>query len=130
MERTVADVVAELERWCPPGTADGWDRVGLVVGDPAAPVRHVHLAVDPTLGVVYPSDYTLVLSRVAFISKRAKNKNAARLWLDYMLSVKGQDILANQSDIASIRNDVPGDNDVDGLTKKPSTSVTAMTSPR
>ena len=52
MERTVADVVAELERWCPPGTADGWDRVGLVVGDPAAPVRHVHLAVDPTLGVV------------------------------------------------------------------------------
>lgn len=73
---------------------------------------------DPTLGVVYPSDYTLVLSRVAFISKRAKNKNAARLWLDYMLSVKGQDILANQSDIASIRNDVPGDNDVDGLTKK------------
>ncbi len=73
---------------------------------------------DPTLGVVYPSDYTLVLSRVAFISKRAKNKNAARLWLDYMLSVKGQDILANQADIASIRNDVPGDNDVDGLTKK------------
>ena len=41
---------------------------------------------DPSIGVAYPTDYTLVLSRVAFISKSAKNKNAAKLWLDYLLS--------------------------------------------
>jgi iron(III) transport system substrate-binding protein len=73
---------------------------------------------DSSLGIAYPTDYTLVLSRVAFISKRAKNKNAARLWLDFLLSAKGQDVMANQADMASIRDDIPGDNDLDGMTKK------------
>jgi dinuclear metal center YbgI/SA1388 family protein len=49
---TLADVVAALERRYPPGTAEPWDAVGLVAGDPAQPVRHVLLAVDPTAAVV------------------------------------------------------------------------------
>jgi iron(III) transport system substrate-binding protein len=73
---------------------------------------------DPGLGVAYPTDYTLVLSRVAFISKTAKHPNAAKLWLDYLLSQRGQNILANQADLASVRDDIDGDNDVDGMTKK------------
>jgi iron(III) transport system substrate-binding protein len=73
---------------------------------------------DASIGIVYPTDYTLVLSRVAFISKKSKHRNAAKLWLDYLLSQKGQDIVANKADMASIRDDVPGDNDVDGMTKK------------
>lgn len=73
---------------------------------------------DASLGIAYPKDYTLVLSRVSFISEQAKNGNAAKLWIDYVLSEKGQNILANQADIPSIRNDVEGDNDIDGLTKK------------
>lgn len=73
---------------------------------------------DPSIGVAYPTDYTLVLSRVAFISKSAKNKNAAKLWMDYLLSKRGQDILANKSSLASVRDDIDGDNDVDGMTKK------------
>ena len=48
----LADVVAVLEGLYPPSTAEGWDAVGLVVGDPAAPVRKVLLAVDPVSGVV------------------------------------------------------------------------------
>ena len=72
---------------------------------------------DPSLGIAYPTDYALVLSRVAFISKKAKNRNAAKLWMDYMLSQKGQDIIANQADLASVRDDIPGDNDVDGMTR-------------
>ncbi|KAG0731178.1 hypothetical protein G6F23_015565 [Rhizopus arrhizus] len=50
---------------------------------------------DPSLGVAYPTDYALVLSRVAFISKKAKNRNAAKLWMDYLLSQKGQEIMAS-----------------------------------
>ncbi|MFU1912832.1 ABC transporter substrate-binding protein [Bordetella avium] len=73
---------------------------------------------DPSLGISYPTDYTLVLSRVIFLSKKSKNKNAAKLWLDYVLSKPGQEILANKSDLASIRDDIEGDNDVDGMTKK------------
>ncbi|WP_230970633.1 ABC transporter substrate-binding protein [Nitrogeniibacter aestuarii] len=49
---------------------------------------------DDSLGIVQPKDYTLVLSRVAFISKGARHPNAARLWLDHMLSARGQRILA------------------------------------
>ncbi|MEE4409880.1 MULTISPECIES: ABC transporter substrate-binding protein [unclassified Serratia (in: enterobacteria)] len=72
---------------------------------------------DPSLGISYPKDYTLVLSRVSFISKEAVNANAARLWLNYVLSEKGQSILANQADIPSIRNDIEGKNDIEGMTK-------------
>jgi iron(III) transport system substrate-binding protein len=72
---------------------------------------------DPTLGIAYPKDYTLVLSRVSFITKDTANANAAKLWLDYVLSEKGQNILANQADIPSIRHDIDGKNDIDGMTK-------------
>ena len=75
-------------------------------------------ASDKAIGVAYPTDYTLVLSRIAFISKRASNPNAARVFLDFMLSREGQDVLANQSQLASIRADVDGDNDVDGISKR------------
>lgn len=45
------DVVTLLHGWYPPHTADAWDAVGLVYGDPAAPVSKVMFAVDPTLAV-------------------------------------------------------------------------------
>jgi len=48
----LADVVAVLDALYPPSTAEGWDAVGLVAGDPAAPVRKVLLAVDPVADVV------------------------------------------------------------------------------
>jgi dinuclear metal center YbgI/SA1388 family protein len=46
------DVVAALNRRYPPGAAEEWDRPGTVCGDPAAPVRRVLFAVDPTAEVV------------------------------------------------------------------------------
>lgn len=45
---TLAEVVDLVHGWYPPGTADSWDAVGLAAGDPAAVVRRVVLAVDPT----------------------------------------------------------------------------------
>ncbi|MDM7831489.1 Nif3-like dinuclear metal center hexameric protein [Cellulomonas edaphi] len=48
----LADVVRALERRYPPGTAESWDAVGLVVGDPAEPVRRVLFAVDPVVAVI------------------------------------------------------------------------------
>ncbi|WP_425956786.1 Nif3-like dinuclear metal center hexameric protein [Xylanimonas sp. McL0601] len=49
---TLGDVVAVLEGLYPPATAEGWDSVGLIAGDPAAPVRKVLFAVDPVATVV------------------------------------------------------------------------------
>jgi len=45
---TLADVTAALDALYPPALAEPWDAVGLVCGDPSAPVRRVLLAVDPT----------------------------------------------------------------------------------
>ena len=56
-----------------------------------------------------PKDYTLVTSRVAFISKNAKNPNAAKLFLDYLLSKRGQTIIANAAELYSLRSDVEGE---------------------
>ncbi|HEY3506970.1 MAG TPA: Nif3-like dinuclear metal center hexameric protein [Actinocatenispora sp.] len=43
---TVADVVGVLRRWYPEDWAEPWDRVGLAVGEPEAPVRRVLFTVD------------------------------------------------------------------------------------
>ncbi len=51
-------------------------------------------AKDPNLGMVLPTDWTLVLSRVAFIPKGARNPACAKLFIDYMLSSAGQTALA------------------------------------
>ncbi|MGA1216236.1 MAG: Nif3-like dinuclear metal center hexameric protein, partial [Candidatus Nanopelagicales bacterium] len=45
-------VIDLLERRYPPGTAEDWDAVGLVCGDPQAPVRRILWAVDPVEAVV------------------------------------------------------------------------------
>ncbi|CAN7186474.1 ABC transporter substrate-binding protein [Pseudoduganella sp. LjRoot289] len=69
----------------------------------------VRAKTDPSIGVVLPKDYTLILSRVLFINKAAKNVNAAKLWLDFMLSHKGQTVIANDSKLYAIRADVTGE---------------------
>ncbi|WP_137936292.1 ABC transporter substrate-binding protein [Chitinivorax sp. B] len=84
---------------------------------------HAKAQKDPSIGYVFPKDYTLVLSRVTFIAKNAKSPNAAKLWVDYLLSKRGQTILANQSDLFSIRHDVTGETTAAGLTKQLGTSL-------
>ncbi|THC44637.1 ABC transporter substrate-binding protein [Massilia sp. Mn16-1_5] len=69
----------------------------------------VRAKTDPSLGVVLPKDYTLIMSRVQFINKSAKNVNAAKLWMDYLLSQRGQTIIANDSKLFAIRGDVKGE---------------------
>jgi iron(III) transport system substrate-binding protein len=64
---------------------------------------------DPSIGWILPNDYTLITSRVAFISAKAKAPNAAKLFLDFLLSKEGQTILANQADLHAARDDVEGE---------------------
>jgi iron(III) transport system substrate-binding protein len=73
---------------------------------------------DPALGVVLPKDYTLVLSRVMFIGKQAKNPNAAKLWVDYILSARGQKLIGSDVELFSIRNDVDAEYTAAGLAKQ------------
>jgi iron(III) transport system substrate-binding protein len=72
---------------------------------------------DPNVGIVMPKDYTLITSRVAFISKQAKHPNAAKLFLDYILSKRGQTIIANQADLYTLRADIDGEATVKRVTE-------------
>ncbi len=73
---------------------------------------------DPSIGVGFTTDYNLVLSRVIFISKSAKNTNAAKLWVDYLLSKRGQTLIANEAQLFAIRSDVTGATTSAALTKQ------------
>lgn len=64
---------------------------------------------DPNVGFVMPKDYTLVMSRIAFVPKAAKHPNAGRLFLDFLLSQRGQEIIAGKSDLFAIRTGVTGE---------------------
>jgi dinuclear metal center YbgI/SA1388 family protein len=48
---TLSSLVDLLHGWYPPATADSWDAVGLVAGDPEQPISKVMFAVDPVLPV-------------------------------------------------------------------------------
>ena len=75
-------------------------------------------AADPNVGVVLPKDYTLVLSRIAFINRQAPHPRAARLWMDYVLSQRGQALL-NRIGLFAVRDDVPpGDRSVAELRRE------------
>lgn len=73
---------------------------------------------DPSIGYVYPKDYTLVTSRLVTISKKARSPNAAKLWVDYLLSHRGQSLIANRVLLFSIRADVEGETSIAGLTRQ------------
>lgn len=62
-------------------------------------------AKDPSIEVVFPNDYTLVMSRIAFISKDARRPAAAKLFLDFLLSREGQSLLSRQF-MTPVRTDI------------------------
>lgn len=74
-------------------------------------------AVDPRLGIVFPSDYTLALSRAGFIPDAAENPAAARRFLAFSLSPEGIKILSERSrllspiDGAEVLSHIAGDDD-------------------
>lgn len=51
-EIRLAEVIGVLEQLYPSNTAQSWDQVGLVTGDPDQPVRRILVALDPTLAVI------------------------------------------------------------------------------
>lgn len=60
------------------------------------------------LRIVYPEDYTLAVVRAAFIPRSAPNAAGAHSFLEYLLSVRGQRILATRSNLAAASTAVAG----------------------
>jgi len=73
---------------------------------------------DPNVKIVMPEDYTLIITRGAYITNSAPHPNAARVFLDYLLSKRGQNVIANEAHLFSIRADVDGDSTAARLMKE------------
>ncbi|MDB5368232.1 MAG: transporter substrate-binding protein [Rhodospirillales bacterium] len=63
---------------------------------------------DPNIGIVMPKDYTQILTRIALIPKAAPHPNASKVFLDYLLSKRGQQVIADKALLYSIRADIQG----------------------
>ena len=71
----------------------------------------------PNLGVAFGTDYTAGFSRMAGIPVGAPHPNAARLFLDFMLSQEGQSALASKG-LPSVRKDVEEGFNIDTITER------------
>lgn len=78
---------------------------------------HARANTDPRIGSVMPRDYTLVMSRIAFINRYAPHPDEAKVWLDYMLSRRGQ-MIFSLIGLHSVRSDVEGEASAASLRKR------------
>lgn len=53
------------------------------------------------IAIVYPDDYTLAVVRAAFVSRDAPNPVGAHAFLEYLMSERGQRILATRSELSA-----------------------------
>jgi iron(III) transport system substrate-binding protein len=82
---------------------------------------------DPSLGIVYPKDYTLVMSRIALVPKAAKHPAAAKVFLDYLVSPRGQKALAYGGSVFAVRPEVEGEMGAAGVQKALGAAVRPIT---
>lgn len=66
------------------------------------------IAEGARLRVIYPEDYTLAVVRAAFVAKNAPNPAGAHLFLEYLMSLRGQRVLATRSDLSAVREEIDG----------------------
>lgn len=64
-------------------------------------------ATRPELGIVLPEDYTIVASRVAIVPRAARSPALGALFLDFLLSVEGQRVVAEDAGLGAVRS-LPG----------------------
>ncbi|WP_448205630.1 sensor histidine kinase [Azospirillum sp. sgz302134] len=92
-----ADMVGAIER--------GESLIGYNLLGSYARERQLHGA---RIGIVLPSDYALVMTRVALIPRRASAPELAGRFIDYLLSERGQAVIAANTAFYSILPTVGG----------------------
>ncbi|CAO3454161.1 extracellular solute-binding protein [Azospirillum largimobile] len=73
------------------------------------------VAAGAPIGIVMPEDYTLVISRVAVIPKSAPRPRLAGLFIDYLLSTRGQEVVADRSALYALSSSVTREASAAGL---------------
>jgi two-component system sensor histidine kinase TctE len=91
LEANTADILDKIEN----GTLD----LGYNVLGSYAMARQ---AAGQPLGIVVPEDYVLVLSRAALIARHTSQPALAGAFIDWLLSPRGQDIVAHEAGLGAI----------------------------
>ena len=63
---------------------------------------------DKRIGIVIPDDYALILTRVMLVPRWANQPDLGRAFIDYVLSPRGQAVVAGQAALGSIVPGTPG----------------------
>ena len=53
-----------------------------------------HAARDNRIGIIWPDDYTVIMSRVALIPRAAADRQMGRRFLEFLLSPRGQQVIS------------------------------------
>ncbi|MGY0834989.1 sensor histidine kinase [Azospirillum argentinense] len=72
-------------------------------------------AAGAPIGIVVPEDYTLVISRVAVIPRTAARPQLAGAFIDYLLSPRGQEVVADRSALYAISSGIKREASASGL---------------
>lgn len=104
VERHTGDLLARLEKG---ELAIGYNLLG--------PYAQSRIATGAPLAIVYPRDYTLVVTRTAVLPVSAPNADGAHRFLEYLVSIEGQQTLANVGGLPAIRNEASAQQTQSGI---------------
>ena len=65
---------------------------------------------NPDLGIIFPEDFTIVMSRIALVPEAAKSPQLGEAMLRFLMSLEGQTIMANDVKLPALHPDVQGEN--------------------
>lgn len=65
---------------------------------------------NPTVGIILPKDYTVVMSRIGLVPRAAAAPDLGRKYLEFCMSAEGQSIMARELHIAAVNPDIAGEN--------------------
>lgn len=110
VEAALADTTGEMLD----GLADGRYAVGYNL---LGPYARDFVADHPQLEMVIPSDYALVTQRLVLIPKRAPHPEAAKRFVDYLLSRQGQQVIRDKTPLGAVHTALEGEGTARDLRK-------------
>jgi iron(III) transport system substrate-binding protein len=75
-------------------------------------------ATNPDLGIILPEDFTVVMTRIALVPKAAENPELSAQFLRFLMSEKGQRIMAEDLELAAVHPAIKGDNTASAFREK------------
>ena len=70
------------------------------------------------LGIILPIDYTVVMSRIALVPKAATSSELGKLFLEFLMSKTGQEVMAKKSKLPALHPDIVGKNTANDIRMK------------